>query len=66
LELPPRAASLVRRLSITTVGELLARTFFDLFATSFSPIAVRELMQTLAERGLHLSDGYPRGPEDWT
>jgi DNA-directed RNA polymerase alpha subunit len=66
LELPHRAASLVRRLRLITVGDLLARTADDLLATSFNLTTMGEIMRTLAACGLHLSDGRPCGPDDLT
>src|SRR5262249_34656795 len=65
LGLSPRAASLVRFLRVSAVGELLALSSEDLFARTFRPVAVSELYRALAAHGLRLRDGYPRGPEDW-
>jgi DNA-directed RNA polymerase alpha subunit len=65
LEMSPRALSLMQRLRISTVSELLAQSTEDILVTCWSTITTREVFRALGRRALRLRDGWQRGPHDW-
>jgi DNA-directed RNA polymerase alpha subunit len=62
LELSPRGLTLMRRLRISTVAELLALSTEDLLVACWSTTTTRDVFRALGRRALRLRDGWPRGP----